>query len=79
MGRVRIWGIMKAKDRNRTPWKWEKDKETVLRERENDIERHNTEDLDFLERAAIREEAPLSREDAERLAKEDLEKWREES
>ena len=35
------------------------------------------EDLDFLERVAIREEAPMSREDAERLAREDLEKWRE--
>jgi len=35
------------------------------------------EDLDFLERAAIREEAPMDREDAERLAREDLEKWRE--
>ena len=32
------------------------------------------EDLDWQERAAIREEAPMSREDAERLAREDLEK-----
>jgi len=33
---------------------------------------------DWQERAAIREEAPMSREDAERLAREDLEKWEKE-
>ena len=32
------------------------------------------EDLDFLERAAIREESPMSRDEAERLAVEDMEK-----
>ena len=36
------------------------------------------EDLDLLERKAIREDAGFSEEDAERLAKEDMEKWREE-
>jgi hypothetical protein len=34
--------------------------------------------IDWEERAAIREEAPMSREDAERLAREDLEKWEKE-
>ena len=35
------------------------------------------EDLDHLERKAIRQDAGFSEEDAERLAKEDMEKWRE--
>jgi hypothetical protein len=35
-----------------------------------------TEDLDLLERKAIRQDAGFSKEEAERLAIEDLEKWR---
>ena len=36
------------------------------------------EDLDLLERKAIRQDAGFSEEDAERLAREDLEKWEKE-
>jgi hypothetical protein len=65
---------MKAKERNHTPWKWGKDKGTLLREKENDAQR-----IDWEERAAIMEyDGGLSRADAERLAREDMEKWREE-
>jgi hypothetical protein len=37
------------------------------------------EDLDLQERIAMRRDAGFSEEDAERLAMEDMEKWREES